>query len=119
MSETTIYIRELGKIIYAGIKIETSAPSIAYGGVYFFKESDINFDYLKKHPTNGILHAFLTYLSSNVVLKMYRALYSASAWGSALKFRSSYFYRIPLIPFDIELFSLFGMLLTNLNLKKQ
>ncbi|MBA7569575.1 hypothetical protein ES708_11316 [subsurface metagenome] len=73
---------------------------------------------LKKHPMNGILPSFLIYLSSNVVLNMYRALYSASAWGNALKFRSTYFYRIPLIPFDIELFSLFGMLLTNINLEK-
>jgi hypothetical protein len=118
LSKSTLYIRELGKIIYAGIKFESLTPSIAYGGVYFFKENDINFDNLKKHPTNRILYAFLTYLSSNVVLNMYRALYGASAWGSALKFRSSYFYKIPLIPFDIELFSLFGMLLTNINLKK-
>ncbi len=118
LSESAVYIRELGKKIYAGLKFESKLPSIAYGGVYFFNESDINFKMLKKKPQNGILLAFLTYLSSNVVLSMYRSLYGASAWGNALKFRSTYFYRIPFIPFDIELFSLFGLLLTNINLKK-
>jgi len=118
LSESTVYIRELGKEIYAGLKFGSKIPSIAYGGVYFFKESDINLKMFKKNPQYGILSAFLTYLSSDVVLCMYRALYSASAWGSALKFRSTYFYRIPLISFDIELFSLFGMLLTNLKLNK-
>ena len=117
MSESTVYFRELGNIFYAGLKFESSVPSIAYGGVYFFTESDVNFQTLKKLPTNGFLPAFLTYLSSDVVLNMYRAFYSASAWGSALKFRSNYFYRIPLISFDIELFSLFGMLLTNIKLE--
>jgi len=118
LSDSTIYIRELGKIVYAGLKFDSIIPSIAYGGVYFFQESDINKKMLKKHPRNGILPAFLTYLSSDIVLSMYRSLYSSSAWGNALKFRSTYFYRIPLIPFDIELFSLFGLLLTNINLKK-
>lgn len=117
MSESTIYFRELGKNFYAGLKFGSSVPSIAYGGVYFFKESDINLKTLKEQPTNGILPAFLIYLSSDVVLNMYRALYSASSWGSALKFRSNYFYRIPLISFDIELFNFFGLLLTNIKLE--
>ena len=117
MKESTIYFRELGKIFYAGLKFGSSVPSIAYGGVYFFKENDINFKKLKKHTTNEILPAFLTYLSSDVVLNIYRTLYSASSWGNALKFRSNYFYKIPLISFDIELFNFFGLLLTNIKLE--
>jgi len=117
MKESTIYFRELGKLLYAGLKFESSVPSIAYGGVYFFKESDINLKTLKKHPTSEILPAFLTYLCSDVVLNMYRTLYRASSWGNALKFRSNYIYGIPLISFDIELFNFFGLLLTNINLE--
>ncbi len=117
LSESTVYFRELGKKVYAGLKFKSSVPSIAYGGVYFFKENDINFKMLKKDPEIEILPAFLMYLSSDVVLSMYRTLFGASSWGSALKFRSNYFYKIPLIPFDIELFFFFGLLLTNLNSK--
>ncbi|QEE15881.1 Eco57I restriction-modification methylase domain-containing protein [Promethearchaeum syntrophicum] len=116
MSETTLYFRELGKKLYAGLKFGSNLPSIAYGGVYFFKESDIQFSAFKIYPAKGNLPAFLTYLSSNIVLNIYRALYSSSAWGDALKFRSNYFYRIPLIPFDIELFTFFGLLLTNIKM---
>ncbi len=111
----TVYIRELGKKLFAGLKSETITPLIAYGGVYFFKEDDINFKVLKQLPNNGILLALLVYLSSNVVLNMYRALYNSSAWGNALKFRSSYLYKLPLILFDNNLFSIFGLLLTKLH----
>ncbi len=118
LSESTVYFRELGKKVYAGLKFKSPVPSIAYGGVYFFKKNDINFKMLQKDSGIEKLSAFLIYLSSDVVLSMYRSLFGASSWGSALKFRSNYFYKIPLIPFDIELFYFFGLLLTNLNSKE-
>ncbi|MHA1718515.1 MAG: Eco57I restriction-modification methylase domain-containing protein [Promethearchaeota archaeon] len=114
LSKPTLFIRELGKKIHAGIKI-SPFPMIGYGGVYFFNEKDIIIGNIsEKIPKNGILFAFLAYFSSDVFLWIYRTLFSAGSWGNALKFRSTYFYQLPLISFDFELFAVFGEILNIL-----
>ncbi len=116
-----LYIRELGDKIYASIKTKSKHPSIGYGGVYFFgvKDIDINqiLTYFKNEDCtdineNLLLFGFLVYLTSKTFLYIYNKLFSTGSWGNALKFRSNYLYQIPLIPYNIRLFSKFGLILS-------
>jgi Eco57I restriction-modification methylase len=116
-SVPTLFIRELGKIMIVGIDERKVSPSIGYGGVYYFSNSDIkkDFDLRDQNLTEiEILHAFNSYLCSKVVLFLYKTLFSAGSWGDALKFRSSYLHNLPMISFDMALFSNFGFILNHI-----
>ncbi|WP_371803415.1 Eco57I restriction-modification methylase domain-containing protein [Candidatus Lokiarchaeum ossiferum] len=119
-SKPTVFIRELGKEIFASYIDCSSQPSIGYGGVYFFQYADFTAKFLKTFekidlPSSDVLLAFLVYFSSTFFLKLYRILFTTGSWGNALKFRSSYFEQIPFVPFNYELFAVFGQILMILN----
>jgi hypothetical protein len=108
LSQPTVFIRELGDHVFAGLRIYPNHPIIGYGGVYFFGIGDFHSEMLAREPTIQTLYAFLIYLSSSMFLKIYQTLFSAGKWGSALKFRSSYLERMPVIPFNQDLFGKIG-----------
>lgn len=119
-SMPTIYIRELGKKIFASYYDCKLHPSIGYGGVYFFQYADFTKNFVHSQRTSilspsDLLLAFLEYFSSALFLKLYRLLFTTGSWGNALKFRSSYFAQIPFVPFNYTLFSVFGHILKFLH----
>ncbi len=122
LSQPTVFIRELGDRLLAGLRISHNQPLnpiIGYGGVYFFGLADFHASALTREPSIQTLYAFLVYLSSFTFLKIYQTLFSAGKWGSALKFRSSYLEQMPVIPFNQDLFGKIGEMQAWLQKQRQ
>ncbi|MHA1746523.1 MAG: Eco57I restriction-modification methylase domain-containing protein, partial [Promethearchaeota archaeon] len=118
LSQPTVFIRELGDRLFAGLRISHDRPLnpiIGYGGVYFFGLADFHASGSMKGASIQSLYAFLVYLSTSTFLKIYQTLFSAGKWGTALKFRSSYLERMPVIPFDQVLVGKIGEMLSWLH----
>jgi hypothetical protein len=109
-----VYIRELGEKLYAAYEDNSEWGSVGYGGVYFFGIHDLSLNKIQETPTiepYQCLLALCAYMCSDLFVFLYRALYAAGAWGTALKFRSSYLHQIPIIDFNWQLFYLLGKIL--------
>ncbi|MHA1585113.1 MAG: Eco57I restriction-modification methylase domain-containing protein [Promethearchaeota archaeon] len=113
--EPKIYMRELGSQMFISYYFQkndeiTENPKIGYGGIYFINFSDKNFDNLKIFfpdlSKEMLFRALVPYLASSIILNIYKILFGSGAWGNALKFRSSYLVKVPIIPKSKEVWKI-------------
>ena len=113
-AEPIVYIRELGEKLYAAYEDNSEWGSVGYGGVYFFGIHDLSMKKIQEISEiepNQCLLALCAYMCSDLFVFLYRSLYAAGAWGTALKFRSSYLHQIPIIDFNWHILYLLGKIL--------
>jgi hypothetical protein len=113
LTSTKIFLRELGDRLYCAVNLANSVPAIGYGGVYYMATRDLQS--APKNPDLVMLKLFL-FFTADVATSIYRKLYHAGAWGTALKFRSAYLHRLPFWSINDELAIFCGILLISLQL---
>jgi hypothetical protein len=101
-NEPVLYIRELGEKIFCGIDWDRTSASMGYGGVYYVYLAD--FKDVSGNPLLNLL-AFESFISSNIATRIYRILFQAGSWGTALKIRSSYLHQLPYWIPNLEVFA--------------
>ncbi len=114
ISSSLLLIQELGSNVNIAFLLQNEPLRIPYGGIYFIGENDI-ISHQGPKLLKETLIGYISLFKSNYFKKLYSCLFGSTAWGSALKFRSSYISKIPLPPVSHEKFIQTGMIYLSLS----